>query len=77
MSNHVHMQVFSLDCGALTHFHERLKKGLADFLKRLLGLSQLHLWDNHLLWYTPTFASCVGKRNATPNRLHLWGFIKC
>lgn len=40
------MQVFSLDCGALTHFHERLKKGLTDFLKRLLGLSQLNLWDN-------------------------------
>lgn len=46
MSNHVHMQVFSLDCGALTHFHERLKKGLTDFLKRLLNLSQLNLWDN-------------------------------
>jgi hypothetical protein len=46
MSNHVHMQVFSLDCGALTHFHERLKKGLTDFLKRLLSISQLNLWDN-------------------------------
>ena len=46
MSNHVHMQVFSLDCGALTHFHERLKKQLTDFLKRLLSLSQLNLWDN-------------------------------
>lgn len=46
MSNHVHMQVFSLDCGALTHFHERLKKGLTDFLKRLLNVSQLNLWDN-------------------------------
>lgn len=46
MSNHVHMQVFSLDCMALTHFHERLKKRLTDFLKRLLGLSQLNLWDN-------------------------------
>jgi hypothetical protein len=46
MSNHVHMQVFSLDCSALTHFHERLKKRLTDFLKRLLGLSQLNLWDN-------------------------------
>jgi len=46
MSNHVHMQLFSLDCNALTHFHERLKKRLTDFLKRLLGLSQLNLWDN-------------------------------
>jgi hypothetical protein len=46
MSNHAHMQVFSLDCEALTHFHERLKKQLTDFLKRLLSLSQLNLWDN-------------------------------
>ena len=46
MSNHVHMQVFSLDCEALTHFHERLKKRLTDFLKRLLSLPQLNLWDN-------------------------------
>jgi hypothetical protein len=46
MSNHAHMQVFSLDCEALTHFHERLKKQLTDFLKRLLNLSQLNLWDN-------------------------------
>lgn len=45
MSNHVHMQLFSLDCAALTHFHERLKKRLTDFLKRLLGLSHLRLWD--------------------------------
>jgi hypothetical protein len=40
------MQVFSLDCEALTHFHERLKKRLTDFLKRLLGLSRLRLWDD-------------------------------
>jgi hypothetical protein len=40
------MQVFSLDCVALTHLHERLKKRLTDFLKRLLSLSQLNLWDN-------------------------------
>jgi hypothetical protein len=45
MSNHVHMQLVSLDCTALTQFHERLKKRLTDFLKRLLGLSQLNLWD--------------------------------
>jgi hypothetical protein len=46
MSNHVHMQVYSLDCTALTHFHERLKKRLTDFLKRLLNISHLSLWDN-------------------------------
>ena len=46
MSNHAHIQVFSLDCSALTHFHERLKKRLTDFLKRLLSISQLNLWDN-------------------------------
>jgi hypothetical protein len=46
MSNHVHMQVFSLDCKALIHFHGRLKKSLTDFLKRLLTISRLHLWDD-------------------------------
>jgi hypothetical protein len=46
MSNHLHMQVFSLDCSALTHFHERLKKRLTDFLKRLLNLPHLNLWDD-------------------------------
>ena len=45
MSNHVHMQLFSLDCSALTCFHGMLKKNLTDFLKRLLSLSRLHLWD--------------------------------
>jgi hypothetical protein len=45
MSNHVHMQVLSLDCSSLTHLHERLKKGITDFLKRLLNLSHLNLWD--------------------------------
>jgi len=45
MSNHVHTQLVSLDCSALTHFHERLKKRLTDFLKRLLDLDQLRLWD--------------------------------
>ena len=46
MSNHVHMQVFSLDCKALINFHGRLKKTLTDFLKRLLTISRLHLWDD-------------------------------
>jgi len=45
MSNHVHMQLFSLDCSVLTSFHGMLKKNLTDFLKRLLSLSRLHLWD--------------------------------
>ena len=45
MSNHVHMQLFSLDCEALVNFYGRLMKRLTDFLKRLLGLSHLRLWD--------------------------------
>lgn len=45
MSNHVHTQLYSLDCSALTHFHERLKKRLTDFLKRLLSVRHLRLWD--------------------------------
>jgi hypothetical protein len=44
MANHVHMQVHSLDSGALTNFHGQLKKRISDFLKRLLGLSHLSLW---------------------------------
>jgi hypothetical protein len=38
MSNHVHMKLYSLDAEALSQFHQRLKKRLSDFLKRLLGL---------------------------------------
>ncbi len=45
MSNHLHTQLFSLDCSALTRFHEQLKKRLTDLLKRLLNLPQLRLWD--------------------------------
>jgi hypothetical protein len=40
------MQLFSLDAGYLTYFHGQLKKRLTDFLKRLLGLSHLRLWDD-------------------------------
>jgi hypothetical protein len=46
MANHLHMQLYSLDSAALTDFHGQLKKRLSDFLKRLLGLTHLTLWDN-------------------------------
>jgi hypothetical protein len=46
MANHPHMQIFSLDCADLTQFHGQLKKRLSDFLKRLLGLATLRLWDD-------------------------------
>lgn len=46
MANHPHMQLFSLDSSALTRFHGRVKKRLTDFLKRLLGISHLTLWDS-------------------------------
>jgi hypothetical protein len=46
MANHPHIQVFSLDSSALCRFHGRVKKRLTDFLKRLLGLSHLLLWDS-------------------------------
>ncbi len=46
MSNHPHIQLFSLDIMAMSHFHEGLKKRLTDFLKRLLGLKRLRLWDD-------------------------------
>ena len=46
MANHPHMQLFSLDNRYLTFFHGQLKKRLTDFIKRLLGLSHLRLWDD-------------------------------
>jgi len=46
MANHPHMQLFSLDTRYLTFFHGQLKKRLTDFIKRLLGLSHLRLWDD-------------------------------
>jgi hypothetical protein len=46
MANHLHMQLYSLDCSALNDFHGQLKKRLSDFLKRLLGLTHLRLWDD-------------------------------
>jgi hypothetical protein len=46
MANHLHMQIYSLDSSALTEFHGQLKKRLSDFLKRLLGLARLRLWDD-------------------------------
>ena len=46
MANHPHMQLFSLDSTTLTSFHGQLKKRLNDFIKRLLGLTHLTLWDN-------------------------------
>lgn len=45
MANHPHIQLFSLDTNAFTRFHGQLKKNLTDFVKRLLGLSHLSLWD--------------------------------
>jgi hypothetical protein len=46
MANHPHMQLFSLDATGLTRFHGQLKKRLTDFVKRLLGVSHLRLWDD-------------------------------
>lgn len=47
MANHPHMQIFSLDANALIRFQGQLKKTLTDFLKRLLGLRRLSLWDKN------------------------------
>lgn len=45
MSNHPHMQLYSLDVKALSDFSGQLKKRITDFVKRLLGLEHLNLWD--------------------------------
>jgi hypothetical protein len=46
MVNHLHMQLYCLDSTGLINFHGRLKKRLSDFLKRLLNLSHLKIWDD-------------------------------
>lgn len=46
MSNHVHMQLVSLDMKSFTHFHGQLKKRLTDVLKRLLNIPQLNIWKD-------------------------------
>jgi hypothetical protein len=46
MNNHVHMKLYSLDAEALSQFHQGLKKRISDFLKRLLGIERLRLWDD-------------------------------
>jgi hypothetical protein len=45
MPNHPHIQLYSLDGSALRDFHGQLKKRITDFLKRLLALRCLSLWD--------------------------------
>jgi len=45
MANHAHLQLYSLDAEALRDFHGGLKKRITDFLKRLLGLQWLSVWD--------------------------------
>jgi len=46
MANHPHAQLYSLDASALRDFHGGLKKRITDFLKRLLALKWLTLWDD-------------------------------
>jgi hypothetical protein len=46
MGNHPHIQLYSLDGSALRDFHGGLKKRITDFLKRLLSLRWLTLWDD-------------------------------
>lgn len=47
MANHPHIQLYSLDGSALRDFHGGLKKRITDFLKRLLALRWLTLWDDN------------------------------
>ena len=47
MANHPHIQLYSLDATALKAFHGGLKKRITDFMKRLLALSHLSLWNEN------------------------------
>jgi len=46
MANHPHISLVSLDVNALKAFYGELKKRITDMLKRLLGLYELHLWED-------------------------------
>jgi REP element-mobilizing transposase RayT len=45
MGNHAHLLVISRDARELATFYGELQKRLTDYLKRLLGLSHLDLWE--------------------------------
>ncbi len=45
MSNHIHMIVVLRDGYAATQFYGELQKRLTEFIKRILGLEKMNLWE--------------------------------
>ena len=45
MANHLHILVVVQDAQECVHFYGELQKRLTDYVKRLLGLSHLDLWE--------------------------------
>ena len=45
MSNHLHILIITKDANDCVKFYTEVQKKITDALKRLLGLSYLHLWE--------------------------------
>lgn len=74
MSNHAHIILVTKDPEALTQFYGIVKKSLTDFVKRLLGVSRLNLWEStgvHLLATAETVLDRIGYLYANPAAANL------
>jgi hypothetical protein len=74
MSNHAHIILVTKDPEALTQFYGIVKKSLTDFMKRLLGVSRLNLWEGtgvHLLATAETVLDRIGYLYANPAAANL------
>lgn len=45
MGNHLHLLFLAMDAESCAQFYSELMKKVTDYLKRLLGLSRLELWE--------------------------------
>lgn len=74
MGNHAHIILVTKDPESLTEFYGIIKKSLTDFIKRLLGLSRLNLWEStgvHLLATAETVIDRIGYLYANPAKANL------
>ncbi len=74
MGNHAHIILVSKGPEELTQFYGIIKKSITDFIKRLLGLSRLNLWEHtgvHLLPSAETVIDRIAYLYANPAKANL------
>jgi REP element-mobilizing transposase RayT len=74
MGNHAHIILVAKDPEALTQFYGIVKKSITDFMKRLLGVSRLNLWEStgvHLLATAETVLDRIGYLYSNPAKANL------